>query len=125
MFASVVCSSLSDPWSVLITFPPVSSDETHEHDAGVHVQVEGRGTEVAVDLADDLRLNVGVLHNSQREAEADEEVGRCQVLQEEGDAGHVPLTPEEVNVQGETVEEQTDLQTREGQEGGLHHLVKV
>lgn len=61
---------------------------------------------------DDERFAVSIIHDSHGEAEADEEVGSCQVLQEDGHAGRMALSSEEINVEGEAVEDQTHLQTR-------------
>lgn len=90
---------------------PVGCDVAHEQDAGVHVQVEGGGSEVAVDPADD-EGSVGVVGDPDGETEADEEVSCRHVPQVDGDAaGHLLLSSAEVNLQGEAVEEQTHLTT--------------
>lgn len=90
---------------------PVGCDVAHEQDAGVHVQVEGGGSEAAVDLADSDGA-VGVVGDPDGETEADEEVSGRHVPQVDGDAaGQLLLSSAEVNLQGETVEEQTHLTT--------------
>lgn len=90
---------------------PVGCDVAHEQDAGVHVQVEGGGSEVAVDPTDDDG-SVGVVGDPDGETEADEEVSGRHVLQVDGDAaGYLLLSSAEVNLQGEAVEEQTHLTT--------------
>lgn len=92
---------------------PVRCNVTHEQDAGVHVEIEGGGTKVTVDLAEEDGA-AGVVSDSDGETEADEEVGGCQVLQVDGDtAGRLLLSSAEVNPQGEAVEEQTHLQGRQ------------
>lgn len=90
---------------------PVGGDVAHEQDAGVHVEVKGGGAEVAVDLSDDGGVG-GEVYDAQREAEADEEVGGRQVLQEDGDAAvRLVLRHAEINPQRESVQDQTHLRT--------------
>lgn len=91
---------------------PVGCDVAHEHDAGVHVEVEGGGSKAAVDLADGDGA-AGVVQDPDGEAEADEEVRHDQVLQVDGDAaGHVLLLSAEVNPQREAVEDQTHYENQ-------------
>lgn len=91
---------------------PVGGDVANEQDAGIHVEVEGGGAEVAVELVEWNRV-AGVVGDADGEAKADEEVGGGQVLQVDGDAGgRRPLSAAEVNLQGEAVEVQTNLPRR-------------
>lgn len=95
---------------------PVGGDVAHEQDAGVHVQVERRGAEAAVDFTEGQGFE-GEVGDPDGEAEAEEEVGHRQVLQVDGDAARHPLLGSaEVHLQGETVEEQTHLRSNRRQE---------
>lgn len=63
---------------VLFTLPsrwdlPVYCNVTHEEDAGVHVEIEGRGSDGAVDPVDGNRV-CGVVSYSNGQTEAEEEV---------------------------------------------------
>lgn len=91
---------------------PVGCDVANEQNAGVHVEVEGGGAKVAVELVEWNRA-AGVFGDTDGEAKADEKVGGRQVLQVDGDAGaRRPLSAAEVNLQGEAVEVQTNLPRR-------------
>lgn len=93
---------------------PVRCDETHEQDAGIHVQVERGGTKVAVDPAEGDGA-AGVVDDPDGETKAYQEVGGCQVPQVDGNAaGRLLLSSAEVNLQGEAVQDQTHLQRDQG-----------
>ena len=71
---------------------PVSSDVAHEQDAGVRVEVKGGGSKDAVEQVEGDGA-VAVVDDAEGEAEAEQEVGDCQVLQvDHHDAGHLPLS---------------------------------
>lgn len=90
---------------------PVSRHVAHEQDAGVHVEIEGRAAKAAVEQAEGGGA-AGVLGDPDGETEADEEVSGRQVLQVDGDAAGRLLSLAEVNLQGETVEEESRLQRK-------------
>lgn len=103
---------LPPPSATFRSHAPVGCDVANEQDAGVHVEVEGGGAKVAVELVEWNRA-AGVVGNADGEAKTDEEVGGRQVLQVDGDAGgRRPLSTAEVNLQGEAVEVQTNLPRR-------------
>ena len=71
---------------------PVSSDVAHEQDAGVHVEVKGGDSKVAVDQAEGDGA-VGVADDAKGEVKAQQEVGDCQVLQvDHHDPGYLLLS---------------------------------
>lgn len=91
---------------------PVSCDVAHEQDAGVHVEIEGRGSKVTVNLANEDGA-IGIVHDSHGETEAEQEVSSCQILQVDGHtAGCLLLSSAEINSQGEAIQEQTHLQRK-------------
>lgn len=97
---------------------PVSSDVTHEQDAGVHVEEEGRGSKVAVDQADGHRV-AGVVGDADGETEAEQEVSSCQVFEVDyNTVRRLPLSSAEVK-HDEAVEEETHLQRKPGEDGDL------
>ena len=94
---------------------PVSSDVAHEHDAGVHVEEEDGGAKVAVDQADGDGA-AGVVGDADGETEAEQEVGGCQVLQvDHHAAGRLLLSSAEVKLHDEAVEEETQLERKQGE----------
>lgn len=59
---------------------PGGSDVLHEQDAGVHVDIDGGGTEAAVGLAQCGGVG-GIVCNAQWQEQTEQEVGSSQVLQ--------------------------------------------
>lgn len=82
---------------------PVSSDVTHEQDAGKHVEVKGSKAKVAVDAVDG-NGGAGVVGNVEGETETDQEVSSCQVFQVDHHlAGHPLLSLTQIELHGEAV----------------------
>ena len=76
----------------MVCYLPVSSDVTHEQDAGVHVKVQSKDGKVAVNhLEGDGAADV--LDDAEGKEETEQEVRGCQVSQvDHHDAGHLLLS---------------------------------
>lgn len=104
---------------------PVSGDVAHEQDAGIHVEEEDRGTEVAVDQADGDGA-AGIVGDADGETEAEQEVSGCQVLQvDHNAAGPPPLSSEEIKLNDEAIEEETHLQRKRREDGDLERFTTL
>lgn len=89
---------------------PVGGDVAHEQDAGVHVEVQGGSTKVALEQPDGDGA-AGVAGDAEGETEAEQEVSGCQVLQvDHNAAGRLLLSSAEVKLHDVAVEEETYLQ---------------
>lgn len=82
--------------------PSVVSNVAHEQNAGIHVEVECSGADRAVQQIE-MGGAIGVVGYTDGEAQADEKVGDCQILQVESDVTGWKETSTEVEPQCKAV----------------------